>query len=249
MIDRRTVQLSRSPVPAARSTGLPTEGPRSIAPLRRGGASRPDSTGGSGTVPYLVEVRNRCSRAPHCYGARRYVSILCVLPHTRSTFLLQLVLPAPDAVLHTLLRAVSERRAPPRYRDGSHRLQVHHYLDSLWKQALCVTIAAAAIASILYMRVLTPLMQLRKPHTVVSVALEADRTWTPTVEPQGPWHVHFRAGQFAFLAIADSPFSLQQHPSRYRRVRSDPNSSTSGQGQPSAYVRPRYAEPYSRSPS
>jgi len=95
-----------------------------------------------------------------------------------------------------------------------HIVQVHHYLDSLWKQALWVTIAAAAIASILYVyvRVLTPLIQLRKPHSVVSVALEADRTWTLTVGPQGPWPVRFRAGQFAFLAIADSPFSLQQHP-------------------------------------
>ena len=36
-----------------------------------------------------------------------------------------------------------------------HIVQVHHYLDSLWKQALWVTIAAAAIASILYVRVLT----------------------------------------------------------------------------------------------
>lgn len=93
-----------------------------------------------------------------------------------------------------------------------HIVQVHHYLDNPWKQGLWIAIAAASISSILYVRVLTPLFQRRKPHTVVANQREADRMWTLTVEPQGPWPVSFRAGQFAFLTIADNPFSLEQHP-------------------------------------
>ena len=93
-----------------------------------------------------------------------------------------------------------------------HILQVHHYLDNPWKKVLWVGIAAASIASILYVRVLTPLLQRRRPHTVVANNREADRMWTLTVEPDGPWPTYFRAGQFAFLTIANSPFSLEQHP-------------------------------------
>jgi predicted ferric reductase len=93
-----------------------------------------------------------------------------------------------------------------------HIVQVHHYLENPWKQALWVVIAAASISSILYVRVLTPLLQRRKPHTVVANEPEADRMWTLSVEPQGPWPVPFRAGQFSFLTIADTPFSLEQHP-------------------------------------
>ena len=93
-----------------------------------------------------------------------------------------------------------------------HIIQVHHYLDSIWKQALWVVIAGASIGSILYVRVLTPLLQLRKPYTVVANKLEADRMWTVTIEPDGPWPIDFRAGQFAFLTIASNPFALEQHP-------------------------------------
>jgi 3-phenylpropionate/trans-cinnamate dioxygenase ferredoxin reductase subunit len=93
-----------------------------------------------------------------------------------------------------------------------HISQVRHYLADPWKQALWVAIAGLSIASILYLRVLTPLLQRRRPHTVVANEPEADRMWTLTVEPDGPWPINFRAGQFAFLTIAGSPFSLEQHP-------------------------------------
>lgn len=93
-----------------------------------------------------------------------------------------------------------------------HIVQVHHYLDNPWKQFLWIAIAGASISSILYVRVLTPLVQRRRTHTVVAKKLEADNMWTLTVEPDGPWPIEFRAGQFAFLTIADNPFSLEQHP-------------------------------------
>ena len=93
-----------------------------------------------------------------------------------------------------------------------HIIQVHHYLDNPWKQVLWVGIAGASIASILYVRVLTPVLQRRRPHTVVTTKPEADRMWTLTVKPDGPWPTRFRAGQFAFLTIADNPFSVEQHP-------------------------------------
>ena len=93
-----------------------------------------------------------------------------------------------------------------------HIIQVHHYLDNPWKKVLWISIAGASIASILYVRVLTPVLQRRRPHTVITNKSEADRMWTLTVKPNGPWPTHFRAGQFAYLSIANNPFSLEQHP-------------------------------------
>lgn len=93
-----------------------------------------------------------------------------------------------------------------------HILQVRHYLDSPWKQALWASIVVVSILSIFYVRILTPLIQLRHPYRVVSVKHESHRTWTLTVVPESSSSFSFQAGQFAFLTIADSPFSLQQHP-------------------------------------
>lgn len=93
-----------------------------------------------------------------------------------------------------------------------HITRVHYYLESVWKQALWVAIGVASIGSVLYVRALKPLRVGRRPYRVSSVEPVASRTWVVSVEPDDPPALDFDAGQFAFLTIADSPFSLQQHP-------------------------------------
>jgi predicted ferric reductase len=66
--------------------------------------------------------------------------------------------------------------------------------------------------SILYVRALKPLRVRRHRYRLVEVSPAASRTWTLTLEPEHGSVLDFRAGQFAFLTLADTPFSLEQHP-------------------------------------
>jgi predicted ferric reductase len=93
-----------------------------------------------------------------------------------------------------------------------HIMRVQHYLASGWKQALWVVIGTASIGCVLYVRAIKPLAVRRHPYTVTSVEPIADRTWALTAEPADGAALEFRAGQFAFLTVASTPFSLEQHP-------------------------------------
>jgi predicted ferric reductase len=93
-----------------------------------------------------------------------------------------------------------------------HITRVRYYLESGWKQALWIIIGAAAIGSVLYVRAVKPLLVRRHPYEVTAVDPLAEQTWSVAVEPEHGSALRFKAGQFAFLTIADSPFALEQHP-------------------------------------
>jgi predicted ferric reductase len=93
-----------------------------------------------------------------------------------------------------------------------HVVRVHHYLADPWKQALWVVLGTASVGSILYVRAVKPIRLRRHPYRVVTVTPAARRTWKIVLEPVGVPAFAFRAGQFAFVTLADSPFSLEQHP-------------------------------------
>ena len=61
-------------------------------------------------------------------------------------------------------------------------------------------------------RVIKPLMMKRRPYCIVDVRSEGLGTWTVALEPQGHQGMSFKAGQFAWLTIERTPFSMQQHP-------------------------------------
>lgn len=93
-----------------------------------------------------------------------------------------------------------------------HIARVHYYLDHPWKQALWITIGAASILSVVYVRVLKPVRLRHDPYRVTEIKPEADGVWTLTLTPDGGEASRFRAGQFAFVTVAETPFSLEQHP-------------------------------------
>jgi len=104
-----------------------------------------------------------------------------------------------------------------------HITRVRHYLESGWKQALWIGIGAAAIGCVLYVRVVTPLRQRRDPYVVTSVEPLAERTWSITLEPEEGQPPSFAAGQFHFVTIDRSPFSLEQHPFSVASTAADPS--------------------------
>lgn len=73
-------------------------------------------------------------------------------------------------------------------------------------------LAGIALASLAHVYVLTPLLQRRAPWRVTANERVAERTWRVAVEPvRGPAFA-FQAGQFAWLNLGHSPFSLVEHP-------------------------------------
>jgi predicted ferric reductase len=63
-----------------------------------------------------------------------------------------------------------------------------------------------------HVRIGKPLEMKSRPYRVAHVRPEGAQTWTVVLEPLGHPGIKFRAGQFAWLTLGSTPFSLQQHP-------------------------------------
>jgi predicted ferric reductase len=93
-----------------------------------------------------------------------------------------------------------------------HVLQVGFYIDDPWQQALWSGLTLAALGLLGYTRFVRPLRMGRRPYRVAEVRREPGSSWTVVLEPIGHGGMRFEAGQFAWVTIGGSPFSLEQHP-------------------------------------
>jgi predicted ferric reductase len=109
-------------------------------------------------------------------------------------------------VLHAVLAVVAVVAALV------HVLLVDYYVDSLWKQVLWSVMTAAFVWLLVWVRVLRPLRMRRRPWTVARVDPERDRTTVLTLRPDGHDGMRFAPGQFAWLTVGRSPFSVTSHP-------------------------------------
>lgn len=103
-----------------------------------------------------------------------------------------------------------------------HIASVGHYLSSPLKQALWVGIATASFGGVAHVRLIRPLRLMRRPYRVAAVDREGRHAWTITVTPERGERLSFTPGQFVWLTIAGSPFSLDQHPLSITSSASDP---------------------------
>ena len=71
---------------------------------------------------------------------------------------------------------------------------------------------AAALGSLAWVYAVKPALQYRRPYRVDGVRAVALRTWELTVSPVGHAGTDFRAGQFVWLNVGHSPFSLAENP-------------------------------------
>ena len=93
-----------------------------------------------------------------------------------------------------------------------HILQVGFYISELWQQVLWVGMSVIAISMLLHNRLFRPLQMRKKPYRVVSVKEEVKETWSIELEPVGHAGLDFKAGQFVWITLGETPFKLQQHP-------------------------------------
>jgi predicted ferric reductase len=93
-----------------------------------------------------------------------------------------------------------------------HIMQVSFYVSELWQQAIWVSLSLAAMSMLLHNRVWRPVLMKKRPWKVSSIYKETDDIWSIWLEPVGHKGIKFEAGQFIWITLGDSPFSLQQHP-------------------------------------
>ncbi len=93
-----------------------------------------------------------------------------------------------------------------------HILQVSYYVSELWKQAIWVLATGAAMAMLINTRVIRPWQMSSRPYRVTEVREEWGDSWTLRFEPEGHQGLRFEPGQFGWLVLGESPWSLNQHP-------------------------------------
>ncbi|HRQ76500.1 MAG TPA: ferric reductase-like transmembrane domain-containing protein [Phycisphaerales bacterium] len=93
-----------------------------------------------------------------------------------------------------------------------HIMMVGYSLTTLWKQAVWVLATGAAFYLLLHVRVFKPMVMERRPYRVTNVREERGNCTTLTFAPDGHEGMRFEPGQFAWLTLGETPYTLQQHP-------------------------------------
>jgi predicted ferric reductase len=93
-----------------------------------------------------------------------------------------------------------------------HVLLVNYYVDTVWKQVLWSLMTAAFLWLLVWVRLLRPLQIRRRPWTIERIRPERDRTTVLTLRPAGHDGLRFEPGQFAWITVGRSPFSVTSHP-------------------------------------
>lgn len=77
---------------------------------------------------------------------------------------------------------------------------------------LWLAMTAVALGSLLYVYLLGPFLDKARPWRVVSVTQLTPKQWEVTVKPDGHSGLDYMAGQFVWLNMGHSPFSMQENP-------------------------------------
>jgi predicted ferric reductase len=93
-----------------------------------------------------------------------------------------------------------------------HILQVGFYVSEWWKQVIWVLATGAAMAMLINTRVIRPWQMASRPYRVTDVRQERGESWTLRFEPDGHPGLQFQPGQFGWLILGSSPWSIHQHP-------------------------------------
>ncbi len=86
------------------------------------------------------------------------------------------------------------------------------YTNVWWKQTIWVATAAAMVGLVIYLRVIKPAWQRGYSWRVAEVRPEHGDMHTLVLEPIGHPGMAFMPGQFAWIKLAISPFTLEEHP-------------------------------------
>ncbi len=93
-----------------------------------------------------------------------------------------------------------------------HALEAGRYSEHPLLAWFWIGMLAMAMFTLAWVYVLKPLWQRQNPYAVRSVQQIADRTWELVIAPVRGEVIPFQAGQFVWLNVGHSPFSLNENP-------------------------------------
>jgi len=93
-----------------------------------------------------------------------------------------------------------------------HVLEAGRYSADPFLAGFWIAMLAIALMALAWVYLLKPLWQVRHPYSVRSVRRIAERTWELVVVPRRGEAIPFSAGQFVWLNVGSSPFSLNENP-------------------------------------
>jgi len=93
-----------------------------------------------------------------------------------------------------------------------HIVGVNYYIDAPWKRELWLGLAVAMVLLLLYVRIVRPVLIMRRRYQVTDVSPERGDAWTLTVKPDGHPGMAFMPGQFIWMSLWHSPLAMREHP-------------------------------------
>ena len=89
---------------------------------------------------------------------------------------------------------------------------VGNYIATLEKRIVWSGIMACWFLLLLYVRLVKPFTLLKKPYEILRVESERGSAYTLDITPIGHPGIRFMPGQFVWLTMWSSPFSMREHP-------------------------------------
>ena len=89
---------------------------------------------------------------------------------------------------------------------------VGYYIAAPEKRWLWTSYTLFFVLLMVYIRLVKPWSMKKHPYRVVGVTKECGNSYTLAVEPDGHTGMRFKAGQFAWLTLKDSPYHIKEHP-------------------------------------
>jgi predicted ferric reductase len=86
------------------------------------------------------------------------------------------------------------------------------YVTRGWKNVALVGYSASCVGFVAYLRLVLPFFLRRRPWALESVRQDRGSTWIVALEPVGHPGMRFAPGQFVWLRIDRSAWSLREHP-------------------------------------
>ncbi len=93
-----------------------------------------------------------------------------------------------------------------------HTVHVGRYAEDPVLKAVWTGLLIIALLSLASVYLIRPLKRMFRPWKVATVTKAADRTWEVILKPDGHPGLDYRAGQFAWINIGNSPFSISENP-------------------------------------
>ncbi|KPL81838.1 ferredoxin reductase family protein [Levilinea saccharolytica] len=103
-----------------------------------------------------------------------------------------------------------------------HAVLVGYYINTPAKQVLWVGYGLFWVGLLVWVRVIKPLLLLRRPYVIEAVRPERGSAWTLVMRPDGHRGFRFQPGQFAWITAGSSPFADAEHPFSISSSAEDP---------------------------